>query len=174
MKFLKFRYLLIFSIIQFISFSNLDAQSNPTVSELTIDEIKSILIPNSKSIFGSEIPEEKLSTMVNNNNNIYYFDLVYKGKTVYRDGIKKLKEGHDISMNSIGRLTYDFCVPYETFDVEDRAMLLEKNKIIIESVGNKKMIVFNSFEFIDKYNKDLKIIHPLDNILVIKFYKICF
>lgn len=105
--------------------------------ELTRDEIDFIAVPK-RGIFG--IDEKAVIYNVNQNKNIYSFEIEYNGKVLYRGTVNKWNSVEHSISEELGRTRVGVCFKYADLPSDVILELLENRSWKSDTVNNEKMV----------------------------------
>jgi|GEM_PF-3354262 len=135
-------------------------------------EASPIEVMPAASGFFSEIKVENIEGVLSKNLTIYSFDVIYNGKVIAREGVKKSIEGAGSELAAMSRLSYELLFPYAVFETEDLLTLLEEKRVETKKIGEMKYLKTPDFTLIEKDESgQWKVAAPLGNKVIIKLYK---
>lgn len=164
------------SIFTLIFLLNLTKTYSQEIIETQITDNFDELFINKDSPFSS-ISDKTVNLYFNDAKNLYYFQIEYNGKSIYREGIKKSSPINRASspFRDKDRFKYKIYLDASLISDSDKLILLESytNKII--DISGKKIIVLGNYEIIkaDYYKNKYSINNLLENMKV-NIYKVEF
>lgn len=166
---------LIFTFLVF-SFAVTGLYSQELKKTLINDNLDELFI-NKDNPFGS-IPTKTVEKYFIESSKLYFFEVVYNGKVIFREGVKKsIPQSRDSeTMSNQFRFKYDniYLNASEISD-SDKIKLLESYKNRIVDISGQKLLYLGDYQIVKKdINKNkFVIVNPLEN-MQIKIYKIEF
>jgi len=162
------------SVITIMLFSlavwNLEAQ------EVKIENINSnldALNVNTQSPF-NKISSDAVEQYLDEMNNLFYFEITYKDKVIYRESIKKsVPEKSDVQFFS-NKKRFELQKIYidaSLIDDSDKLLLIESHRNTIKEIGGKKLLILTNLKILQGKSGKYRIASPLEN-MEISFYKI--
>jgi hypothetical protein len=119
---------------------------------------------------GPDAVEQYLDEM----DNLFYFEIKYKDKVVYRESIKKsIPEKSDLQFFS-NRQRFELKKIYidpSLIDDSDKLLLLSSHRNKIREIGGKKLLVLTNLTILKSSSGKFEIVNPIENMKV-SFYKI--
>ncbi|QIG88575.1 hypothetical protein G6R40_02365 [Chryseobacterium sp. POL2] len=164
---------LIFTFLVF-SFAITNYYSQDLKKTLINDNLDELFI-NKDNPFGS-IPIKTVEKYFSESSKLYFFEIVYNGKVIFREGVKKsIPQSRDSeTMSNQFRFNYDsiYLNASEISD-SDKIKLLESYKNRIVDISGQKLLYLGDYQIVKKdINKNkFVIVNPLEN-MQIKIYKI--
>ena len=166
---------LIFTFLVF-SFSITNYYSQELKKTLINDNLDELFI-NKDNPYGS-IPIKTVEKYFYDSSKLYFFEIVYNGKIIFREGItKSIPQSRDSEI-----MSYQFRFNYDNIYLDaseitdaDKIKLLESYKNRIVDISGKKLLYLGNYQIVKKdidKNKFV-IVNPLEN-MQIKIYKIEF
>lgn len=148
-----------------------------SLNKTLINENLELLFINKDNPFG-EIPAKTVDKYFAETSSIYYFEIVYEGKGIYREGIRKSIPQSRDSETVANRFRFNYSNIYldaSSISESDQQKLLESRKNEIKEIAKKKFISLNDYQIVKKdYNSNkYMILNPLEN-MKINIYKIDF
>lgn len=135
------------------------------------------LFINRDNTYG-EIPEKTVELYFNNMPNIYYFDIEYNGKVLFREMIRKtVPQSTNVEiMNNLFRFTYNkIYLDASLISDSDKLKLLESYTNKIVDIAGKKLINLGDFKIVvQDYKEDKYVVNNLLENMHIKIYKVKF
>ena len=125
-----------------------------------------------------KIPSEVVDKYFNEvSKNLYFYEIEYNGKVIYREGIKKsIPQSRDSEIvTNMFRLKFDILLNAAEISDSDKLILLESFNNSLVDISGKKVLALSDLKIIDKdYRLDKFVaLNPLEN-MIIKIYKIKF
>lgn len=140
-----FRLLFIFI---FSGFVKLSVAQSPVVTEITNNLAE--LFSNDNDSYG-DISLKSIDNYLEQKTNIYFFDIFYNNKVIYREGIKKsIPQTTDASIfSSVVRFKFnDIYLDASQISDQDKLKVLESQNSSMADIAGKKVLIIPDFEII--------------------------
>ncbi len=171
---MKLIYVVIISL--FLSSLTVTAYGQ-TLNKTIINDNLDQLFINKDNPFG-EIQVKTVDKYFAETSSLYYFEIVYDGKVIYREGIRKsIPQSRDSeTMANQFRFKYNnIYLDASVISEQDQQKLLQSRKNELKEIAKKKFISLNDYQIVKKDYSSNKyvILNPLEN-MKINIYKIDF
>ncbi|WEK71202.1 MAG: hypothetical protein P0Y62_06490 [Candidatus Chryseobacterium colombiense] len=147
------------------------------ISKTLINDNLDQLFINKDNPFG-DIPAKTVDKYFAETSSIYYFEIVYNGKVIYRESIRKSIPQSRDSETVANQFRFKYSNIYldaSVINESDQQKLLQSRKNEIKEIAKKKFISLNDYQILKKDHSSNKyvILNPLET-MKINIYKIDF